>query len=79
VSSATRLDTELLELEEVLRAAEDFQQILVAQGRVPDVRKLLIRRTRRILDVIGGLLLGLMAATVGVIMTFIIFNMMLHI
>jgi hypothetical protein len=69
----------LLDLEERLRAAEAFQRRLVARRLIPDTRKLLIRRLRFVLETVGGLVLGVLAAVVGVILTFLVFNLMLHI
>lgn len=67
------------ELEERMRAAEAFQRMLLEQGRIPDTGKLLLRRARIGLEIIGGLLLGMFAAVMAMLLVFVIFNKVIHI
>ena len=67
------------ELEEKLRVAEAFQCRLVQKGLVPDPRRLVIRRARVLLEAAGAVLLGMFAAVMAVLVTFVIFNKLLHI
>lgn len=76
ISNSTMLR---FELEEKLRVGEAFQQRLVERGLIPDPRRLLIRRCRFLLEGIGGVLIGLFVGALAVLMTFLIFNKVLHI
>lgn len=67
------------ELEEKLRVAEAFQCRLVQKGLVPDPRRLVVRRARVLLEAVGAVLLGMFASVMAVLMTFVIFNKLLHI
>jgi len=66
-------------LHEKLLAAEEFEQQLAREGRVPDVRKLLVRRTAGLLQVLGGVIVALLVALLAIVLTFFVFNKLLHI
>ncbi len=67
------------DLEQRLQAVETFERKLVEQGRIPDTRKLLVRRTRILLEIAGGLLLGLFVAVISLLMVFVVLNKAIHI
>ncbi len=68
-----------LELEQQLLAAEQFEQELIQQGKVPDTRRLPLIRMSRPLQYLGGLLLAGLISVAAVLLNFILFNMILHI
>ena len=67
------------DLEQRLSAVEAFERKLVEQRRIPDTRKLLVRRTRILMEITGGLLLGLFVAVMALLMIFVVLNKAIHI
>jgi hypothetical protein len=67
------------DLEQRLRAVETLERTLVEQGRIPDTRKLLVRRTRILMEITGGLLLGMFVAIMALLMVFVVLNKAIHI
>ena len=67
------------DLEQRLRAVEAFERGQVEQGRIPDTRKLLVRRARILMEITGGLLLGLFVAVMALLMVFVVLNKAIHI
>ena len=67
------------DLEQRLRAVEAFERKLVEQGRIPDTRKLLVRRTRLLMEITGGLLLGMSVGGMALLMVFVVLNKAIHI
>ncbi len=65
-------------LEEQLRAVEEFEEILVRHKRIPDACKLLFRRDRFVIEVVGGVLLGVNVAVMAILVNFVLFNTVLH-
>lgn len=73
------IDFAHFELEETLRATEEFQEELAARGLVPDTRRLFLRRIGIVLQIVGALILGLFVAQVAVVLAFVVFNRILHV
>lgn len=67
------------DLEQRLRAVEEFEALLVKEGRIPDARKVLIRRIRVLMEMTGGLLLGMFVAVMTMLMVFVVLNKAIHI
>ena len=68
-----------LALEEKRLAIEEFQKRSVDNGIIPDTRMLFMHRYGRTLQMVGGMLLGGLVAVTTMLITFILFNVLIHI
>ena len=78
-NDAHRWSRERLRLEEELAAVEEYTRVQVREGRLPDVGRLPLRRYAALMEWAGGLVLALHVAAWALLLSFVIFNLVLHI
>ena len=70
---------EKLEKEEEDRIIREYQETMETSGLLSNPERLWLRRFRRPLRDIGGVLLGMLIGTFAVFLTFILLNLVLHV
>ena len=68
-----------LEEEEKLRLLETYQRSLAEDGLIPPTSTLWLRRFKVSLEYAGGILLGMIVAAFALLLSFVLFNSVLHI
>ena len=72
-------DLNRLLLEEQLRTVDEYRDMLVRKKLIPDANKLPLRRFEFFLQYLGGLVLAVLVAAMGLLINFVAFNMIIHI
>ncbi len=68
-----------IEEEEIRNVLVEFEQAFAIEGVVPRTDLLPLRRHRRKLETAAEIILGVLSASVALLLTFAVFNMWLHI
>lgn len=67
-----------VEREENARLVDELEQRELREGHVPRAF-LTVRRSRRYLEIVGAIVVGLYAAMIAVMLDFLVFNWILHV
>lgn len=66
------------QLDQLVAAAEDYEAGLVRAGSVPDIDQLPLRRLRRPLEWVGGVLLAAVLSVFAILVVHYLLNKFLH-
>jgi hypothetical protein len=79
MSQLTEFTKKKIELDEKKKLLLDIQEKLESSGEIPQTPVLFIRNYRKIMEVAGLTLFGILIGQTSVIIVYVIWNLLLHI